>query len=58
MGEITVTCCDYCNSRADFHPLDGRGLLERSEEDAVEEFGWKRTPSGVKCQTCQEEEED
>lgn len=57
MTEIILTCCDYCNPECNEHPLDSKGVAVASEEDCIKYFGWVKTPTGIKCQQCQEDEE-
>ncbi len=57
MTEIIATCCDYCNPELSEHPLDGRGLVVASEKECIKNFGWIKTPKGIKCQQCQEDED-
>ncbi len=57
MTEIILSCCDFCNPECNEHPLDGRGVAVASEEESISVFGWVRTPNGIKCQKCQEDEE-
>ena len=58
MTEIILTCCDYCNIECSEHPLDGRGVAVAKEKECIRDFGWIKTPNGIKCQQCQEDKED
>ena len=58
MTELVITFCDYCNRNLDIIDRKGQGYIQRTEEEAIADFGWKRTADGVKCQECQEKDED
>ncbi len=58
MSEILICFCDFCNPSMLTSTRNGRGYMERSEEDVIRYFGWKRMPNGkAMCEECQDEVE-
>ena len=52
MSEQIISFCDYCNSYQDLNPDDGRGLVECSEENAIELHDWAYKDEGIMCSEC------
>jgi len=55
MSERIVTFCDFCNKHQSTGN-SGRGVVEVSEEEAIQFFDWHRTEDGkIMCILCMDE---